>query len=463
MINENLTEYIINCDEKKRKNILSDSDIIRELDIKKLILNKIELPHFFFKDKYVINLIINSEVDEYRFLINNLYYRQSISDVSNLEEKREKYYKSLLSTYDFTKKMFLKYQKVFELLKTKIDIFELIKNDSFNTLLPSVQYKIEIIYYNQKISKPEKTKQIKNLLIDLSSKEYINILIDYYFKDVTYNFIMNACEIIKFNENVKCISDNNLQLYKIIVDCYKNNKINFDILKSLNKKSSYEFYEDLRISKNKSYEMINNSLKIDLKNKKNNKLSDKYGVDIYDFNGEEFNMLIHNTGINKDNSINNVFDSNCSATSLSLISNKRMKYYNNFKSSIVIGFDNIDINNVIHVYNSDSYSLFIKGEEETLATNKLNKIYTPDNLIFDTFGYNEILYLSDNKLLPKYVLCFDGEIKKLDIKVSKKFNIPIRNINTKKYVDRYKKTIIKMFDNSEDYVQNYEELKAKII
>ena len=89
MINENLTEYIINCDEKKRKNILSDSDIIRELDIKKLILNKIELPHFFFKDKYVINLIINSEVDEYRFLINNLYYRQSISDVSNLEEKRE--------------------------------------------------------------------------------------------------------------------------------------------------------------------------------------------------------------------------------------------------------------------------------------------------------------------------------------------------------------------------------------
>ena len=241
----------------------------------------------------------------------------------------------------------------------------------------------------------------------------------------------------------------------MLVDCYDNKYIDLKILTLLNQNSSMIFYEDLRKCKYESYKMINDSLKSNAK--KNNNLSHKYNVDVYDYNGEEFYMLIHNTG--KNNS-NDIFALKTDITSLSLISDKRMKYYNDFDSSIVLGFDDIDIDSIMHVYNSDSFSMFSK-DDEILTTKKINKLYTPRDLMIETHGYNEIIYRNIYSLKPKYVLCFDGNITNLHIEICNKFNIPIRNINRKKYNDKYKRTVIKMFDYSEDYVESYEELKTK--
>ena len=65
-------------------------------------------------------------------------------------------------------------------------------------------------------------------------------------------------------------------------------------------------------------------------------------------------------------------------------------------------------------------------------------MYTPQGLIDDTKGYNEIVYQEKNKNIqlekvkPDYVICYD-DIKEGDLKVAKNYNLPIVLIDTKKY------------------------------
>jgi len=98
------------------------------------------------------------------------------------------------------------------------------------------------------------------------------------------------------------------------------------------------------------------------------------------------------------------------------------------------------------MYKSDSFT------SHQYRTNRILNIYTPEQLLQNTMGYNEILIKEDKDLIPSYVVAYD-EIKPGDIAISKFLgNIPIVIINTSKY--QTKKSSID-FDGDK-YIDHFE-------
>ena len=464
-------EKIINYDYIKK--IIINSNIIKEL-----IIRKIVIPDDVIENKHIIKYICNIDnVDEYRFIINLLEYRQKNYQIEEIEKRREIYYENLLESYDFKSKMFAKYKDLFkslvdELDKEKLtDAYYLLKNKLFG-LSNSLTHDILLIFYDKKSNKEKKKNNLNILLKNISVKEYICTFADYKFKDVTYNLFLNLNQVIKFYEK-GFVASEYMIFYKKLYDCYKNNYLDINFYGFFKDRDLVKtFYDDYRKSKNNSYDMIKKSLyKFDDRDIDVD-LSKKYGCNVYDFNGNPFYLLIHNTGVRRECTVDQIFNGSIyDSTSLSLISDNRLKYYNDYSKSIVLGFNNIDIRNIVHVYESDSYSSFVKNNEEMLASERVNKLYTPYDLIKETRGYNEIVYQCHqnntnenylkNILVPSYVLVFDKLITDLDVKVSKKYNIPIININKSKY-NTYKKTVIDVLGNSDSYVTEYDTVKKLI-
>ena len=105
------------------------------------------------------------------------------------------------------------------------------------------------------------------------------------------------------------------------------------------------------------------------------------------------------------------------------------------------------------MYESDSYT------EKLYGSKVIPRIYTPENLIFRTNDYNEILYknlLTQNKqdtIKPSYVICYD-EIKEGDLSIAKINNIPIILLQTKYYAQK-EPTNLYVKDNDKEYSGTY--------
>ncbi len=460
-------------------NIILDSsfDIEKfdELVLKGTKFNESILADKRFKDK----VILNRDVSCYRFLINELIKNNNLSYIADIEKLREDYYDKTINSYSGETQMFKKYEY---LLAMMVDGDNLIDQDNYfqldigDKISKSIAYDINIIYFNHDRSNRDKLEEIKKLFIDLTKVEFNEILIDRYYKDVPYNFLLNLNNLINFNENNLAISKENLDRYQKIRDLYSKKEVDINFYNNFDKSTDFvsEFYDDFVSSKKLSYNLINNSL-VDvnkIQGQKNLNDTKTYGVDIYDFVGEDFYLLIHNTSVMKqDNSVETVFNSRLKKdiTSLSLISSRRVDYYNDYMPSIVLGFCNIDTKQIVHLYNSDSFSHYIKKDNE--VSSRVTKLYTPESLINETKGYNEIVYqvdnkntdfLGTNKLLPSYVITF-GNIEVLDVEVAKKFGVPILNINKEKYKDNLLKSSISVaIRDNENYIDSYFELRNKV-
>ena len=155
------------------------------------------------------------------------------------------------------------------------------------------------------------------------------------------------------------------------------------------------------------------------------------GVDIYELNGEEFYLYVHSSSRGSWNNLG-------ITTSISLISNNNVTTINN--NNTIFGFSKLKIDNIMHVYHSDSYTTHITG------TNKIHDIETPAGLIDKTTSYNEILYQEEDDFKPDYVVAYDEYDEKI-ISIAKNMNIPIILINTEVY--KKKKNGI------EDYLDNH--------
>lgn len=462
-----------------------------DYDISQLIFKEINFGEDILKDKRFIEKLVNErDISKYRFMMNSLEKNNNISYLETIENNRKKYYDNIINSYDKSLGMFKKYADIFDSLVVNGKLVEqqILFDLDLGTKLPfGTNYDINIIFFNQNNKEPDKIKQIKEVLHKVTCVEFGEILVDRFYEDITYNFSIDLENLIKFNNEVSVVSKENmiryLKLFKILHD--KNN-VDIDFYNSFDKNKNYveEYYDDFSISRKKSYELINDSL-IDFKKiekQKNSELSLYYGVDVYEFKGESFYMMIHNTSkIKSDpNLANCVFQKydECDGTSMSLINDSKMDFYGNRISyeTIILGFNNLDINNFVHVYNDDSFSAYMKCKG--IATYKYNKLYTPNSLINDTNSYNEIVYQvkTDNTkylsktLKPSYVVTFDS-ISEGDIAVAKKFNIPIINIDKSKYqkhnneLDKNNDISDISFDftnsSSDRYVSSYAELQNK--
>lgn len=194
-----------------------------------------------------------------------------------------------------------------------------------------------------------------------------------------------------------------------------------------NKNAMAEFYDDFKTCLNDSYKDIKDSV-TDTNTLKPSSLSSKYGVCVYELNGDPFKFLVNHT-LMKRNNLNegNAWDFSKKYASLSVISDICLGTFRNPSDNVIIGFNQFGYINIAHVYHSDSFTSKEYGSKRIL------ELYTTDNLLKRTRGYNEVLMKNSNLLKPSCVICYD-EIKLGDVEASKILgNIPLVLIHTDKY------------------------------
>lgn len=381
---------------KVKLKAISDKNI---KDINNLVCSGFILPN---DDAIVDKYLDVYDINKYRIYVNNL--KDNNYDLyEKIEFKRKREYDNIIS-----------YKSDNFLLREYDDLISILNKDNILT-----------------------DEYINNIKLE-SDEKFLMILIDRYFDDVPYNFMRNLEMIIIFNNSIdkNIISYDRLNIYmKIYNFYYLSYEEKVSLYNELNNRNNYElFYDDYRKCKNYAYSMINDNL-TDIKSINKSLLYDD--LDVYELSGENFMAIVHQTEVlrnskNKFPIWNDKVSLDKDTISFSLIDQNHMEtiYYNDY---VVLGFSNIDIDRIIHVYHADSYTSGINGSK------RVNEIYTPYDFLSKTNSYNEILYLEDSdKLFPSYILCYD-EITKFEKECSKIYNIPIVLIHTDKYIKRINK------------------------
>lgn len=293
--------------------------------------------------------------------------------------------------------------------------------------------------------KQEYDDKVRNYSIE--DKKLLELIIVFNYEEIPYNFLKNVSSIISYIKQIDkiLIPTNRYQIYEKLINfssLTKDDKIKLYHEIGNNKNAMAEFYDDFKTCLNDSYKDIKDSV-TDINNLKSYSLSSKYGVCVYELNGEPFKFLINHTRMNRDNlNHHSAWNSLKKYASLSVISNTCFGTYRSPYSNVIVGFNQFDYMNIAHVYHSDSYTSNEFGSKSIL------ELYTIDNLLKNTKGYNEILMKNSNLLKPSCIICYD-EIKIGDIEASKLLgNIPLVLLHTNKYNVKY--TCIDTEDN--DYL-----------
>ena len=293
--------------------------------------------------------------------------------------------------------------------------------------------------------KQEYDDKVRNYSIE--DKELLELIIVFNYEEIPYNFLKNVSSIISYIKQIDkiLIPTNRYQIYEKLINfssLTKDDKIKLYHEIGNNKNAMAEFYDDFKTCLNDSYKDIKDSV-TDINNLKSYSLSSKYGVCVYELNGEPFKFLINHTRMNRDNlNHHSAWNSLKKYASLSVISNTCFGTYRSPYSNVIVGFNQFDYMNIAHVYHSDSYTSNEFGSKSIL------ELYTINNLLKNTKGYNEILMKNSNLLKPSCIICYD-EIKIGDIEASKLLgNIPLVLLYTNKYNVKY--TCIDTEDN--DYL-----------
>lgn len=384
-------------------------------ELYEIIKKDIVFTNYLYNNQKIIKDISTLETNKYREII-NILEKNNLDFVNKIEKERKKYVVDKIKSINENGIFNYLCDNNIESIE-KILSADIIKQISIN------------LKYNDYYG-------VNRILKHYTEKCLLEFIIDLYFKDVTYNFISNLKTMLKYinktNENI--IPKERLIFYNQILNFHN---LSLEEQKNLyysyneNINYSLDFYNDFKVCKQHSYNKLNECIiNNDTLNKYyNDKLSKEKQTNIYELNGEEFYLFVHACKLNKENPKIFPFEKNSTQTiCLSLIGKENIGVYNPAFSNILFGFGKINPNNIIHLSNSDSYTKSYEGTE------KIQKIYTPKDLLYDTYGYNEILYSQKNNknIYPTCIVCFN-EIRDIDLYFSKLENLPIIKINSLNY------------------------------
>ena len=449
-ITEKLFNYIIKIDKISVLEYLNPSDF-NELLEREDIKNKFKI----INDDKLLQVISSKTLSK---LLYDSYFKSKLSKMK-IDDIYFKIKKGLIlpNFYMYDDDFISKFINITNIPMRRIYIKSLMNNNYSlyeiinNRLKEAYDNNIfnELINEYNMVTRLSDDEELKSKIWLLYSDKCLQLLIDRYFEDFDGNVLTNICTILKFNKTNNVISPERLKYYNLIMnfDKYDINTM-IKIYKIMPKDIGTWLYEDFRKCQNVSYNLINKET-VDIFKLKEEKVD---GISIYELNGEEFVLLV-NTLIYRRSEDDIKWGNDRSKTlSLTLIGNESLGTYREQDEYLIVGFKNININDIMHVYHSDSFSSY----ED--STNKVNEIYTPHELLSNTKGYNEILVsqneMKNTLLKPDYVVCYDKVLEE-DIKSAKKLgNIPIIVINTKCYSMKY--SGIEYEENN--YVRDIEDL-----
>lgn len=384
-------------------------------NISKLLLRGLKVPNDIisdlrFQDKY----LGIEDCDTYRLYV-NILLQNNYDAYITIDAKRKMTYDKRMR--DFNGHMFKDYD----------DLIQRANNQPLYTFVNDVIFLFKLLKYQN---------DLPSFLAYFTKKQLTPMLIDRYFGDCSFNVLCNLKSIIDFNKSLphNIVPRKRLNLYeKILSFSSFDVKTQKQIYKSIPHNMESLFYDDFRSCQDYAYNLINKKISLvsSICKKEN-------GPKIYELKGEPFFLAVHCTDISKKYYDSDVLwkdDTSEKTISISLIGDSFLGTYKNPRQIITFGFKYLNPDNILHMYHTDSFS------EHERSSKRVNEIYTPENLLRKTDGYNEILLSTDNlNLKPDYLICYD-DITEVDMHIANRLNIPIVIIYTSCYQKLSRKTI----------------------
>lgn len=376
-------------------------------------------------------------VYEYRFLINDANY---CGDPTNLNN----YAKTTEEEFILNKEYPESYKNIFNMINklSNLDSSSNEYHDIFRNLIRQIQiFPNEYTNLRELIFNGE-FDEVINLITKSLDEKKSDYIIDYHFEENYYNVMYDLRELLEFYYagNID-IPEDRLYLYQQIV--------NIDMLSSQEKIELHNelkqynmmeiFYDDMSFARKqvrkaiKDYSMV----KEELVKFKDEELSNEYGVDVYNIEDNPFFAIVK-SNINAEDNLP-------VGHSYSLVGNGCISVFGTPKYSDTYVYDSSDLNpeQIVHVFPRDSFTIYRPFSFTDQATNRVEQLMMPDELLYNKRTYNEILILERGKKetdidsrIPKLkriaLYCVD-QITAKDVETAKIHNIGIMLINSKKY------------------------------
>lgn len=376
-------------------------------------------------------------VYEYRFLINDANYCGDPTNLNNYAKTKEEEF--VLNT-DYPKI----YQNIFNMINklSNLDSSSNEYRDIFRNLIRQIQiFPNEYTNLRELIFNGEFAETI-NLITKSLDEKKSDYIIDYHFEENYYNVMYDLKELLEFYYagNID-IPEDRLYLYQQIV--------NIDMLSSQEKIELHNelkqynmmeiFYDDMSFARKqvrkaiKDYSMV----KEELVKFKDEELSNEYGVDVYNIEDNPFFAIVK-SNINREDNLP-------VGHSYSLVGNGCISVFGTPEYNDTYVYDSSDLNpeQIVHVFPRDSFTMYKPFSFTSNATDRVEQLMMPDELLYNKRTYNEILILEhgrtqtdiDSRIpkLKKIALYCVDQITAKDVETAKIHNIGIMLINSKKY------------------------------
>lgn len=376
-------------------------------------------------------------VYEYRFLINDANYCGDPTNLNNYAKTKEEEF--ILNT-DYPEI----YQNIFNMINklSNLDSSSNEYRDIFRNLIRQIQiFPNEYNNLRELIFNGEFAEAI-NLITKSLDEKKSDYIIDYHFEENYYNVMYDLKELLEFYYAGNMdIPEDRLYLYQKIV--------NIDMLSSQEKIELHNelkqynmmeiFYDDMSFARKqvrkaiKDYSMV----KEELVKFKDEELSNEYGVDVYNIEDNPFFAIVK-SNINREDNLP-------VGHSYSLVGNGCISVFGTPKYNDTYVYDSSDLNpeQIVHVFPRDSFTMYKPFSFTSNATNRVEQLMMPDELLYNKRTYNEILILEHGRTqtdidsrIPKLkriaLYCVD-QITVKDVATAKIHNIGIMLINSKKY------------------------------
>ena len=376
-------------------------------------------------------------VYEYRFLINDANYCGDPTNLNNYAKTKEEEF--ILNT-DYPKI----YQNIFNMINklSNLDSSSNEYRDIFRNLIRQIQiFPNEYTNLRELIFNGEFAETI-NLITKSLDEKKSDYIIDYHFEENYYNVMYDLKELLEsyYAGNID-IPEDRLYLYQQIV--------NIDMLSSQEKIELHNelkqynmmeiFYDDMSFARKqvrkaiKDYSMV----KEELVKFKDEELSNEYGVDVYNIEDNPFFAIVK-SNINREDNLP-------VGHSYSLVGNGCISVFGTPEYNDTYVYDSSDLNpeQIVHVFPRDSFTMYKPFSFTSNATDRVEQLMMPDELLYNKRTYNEILILEhgrtqndiDSRIpkLKKIALYCVDQITAKDVETAKIHNIGIMLINSKKY------------------------------
>lgn len=420
----------------------------------KIFGKKIEVPNKLLEDKQFMKKIYTIEsVKDYRFLIEKLAHEK---DASNIEKHRKSYYEIQINSYNKSTQMLNRYELCYKELCELIDknnsnmnsINEIIKKYLNTFQNESSLWDFKKILWDLIVSKDK--EKLKQFFINESNIKLSDMIIDYHFEDIPYNFFIDIKELVRFqNTEGRTLNDNDLAIYNKLINI---DNLTYEEKINLHNKLKEEdwiskHYEICREAKDMEISLIKEKIinREKLEEYFEPNMSRMFGVPVYTLDGEDFYAFVKTLRVEKKRVLTrDNIKYHVDGSSFSLDGSKKLNTYTDPRINYNLIYSDFPADQVMHIYHVDSFSNFKRGNDEK-ATQRVYKLYTPEELVEKSADYNEILLVQPNHTtknnpindmlqLPSIlgIYCYDY-LTDQDVESAKNLGVGIVIVRTKEY------------------------------